>query len=141
MKVIGKRSSERQKIRSSNCLIKDLKERKLKEEDAIDHKRWRKRLRCQTRKFHAADPNGKQLEEEEEYFSELRWGETMAAYTKQQWKKEKSERLRGEREGNQIKFIDLRFERGQAVGFRKKKARCSINCMFLGLVMIWELVE
>ena len=75
-------------------------------------------------------PTGKQLEEEEEYFSELRWEEAMTAYTKQQWKKEKSKKLRGEREG--IKFIDLRFERGQAVGFRKKKARCSINCMFSG---------
>ena len=32
------------------------------------------------------------------------------AYTKpQQWKKEESERLRGERERDQIKFIDLRF--------------------------------
>ena len=42
----------------------------------------------------------------------------MMAYTKpQQWKKEESERLRGE--GDQIKFIDLRFERWQAVGFRK----------------------
>ena len=34
----------------------------------------------------------------------------MVNYTKpKQWKKEESERLRGER--NQIKFIDLRFER------------------------------
>ena len=38
----------------------------------------------------------------------------MVAYTKsQQWKKEESERLRGERD--QIKYIHLRFERGQAV--------------------------
>ena len=36
-------------------------------------------------------------------------------YTKsQQWKKEESERLRGERD--HIKFIDLRLERWQAVG-------------------------
>ena len=36
----------------------------------------------------------------------------MVAYTKpQQWKKEESERLKGERERDQIKFIDLRFER------------------------------
>ena len=36
----------------------------------------------------------------------------MVAYTKPQHrKKEKSEKLRGERD--QIKFIDLRFERGQ----------------------------
>ena len=40
------------------------------------------------------------------------------AYTKhQQRKKEESERLRDEK--NQIDFIDLRFERWQAVRFRK----------------------
>ena len=33
----------------------------------------------------------------------------MADTKPQQWKKEESERLRGE--GNQIKFIDVRFER------------------------------
>ena len=38
------------------------------------------------------------------------------AYTKpQQRKKEASEKLRGE--GDQIKFIDLRFERWQVLGF------------------------
>ena len=38
----------------------------------------------------------------------------MVAYTEpQQWKKEGSERLRGERD--QIKFIDVRVERGQIV--------------------------
>ena len=43
-------------------------------------------------------------------FSELCWGKAMVAYTKrQQWKKEKSERQRGERD--EIKFIDLGFER------------------------------
>ena len=42
----------------------------------------------------------------------------MVAYKKpQQWKKEESERLRGE--GDQIQFIDLRFERWQVVRFRK----------------------
>ena len=42
----------------------------------------------------------------------------MAAYTNpQQWKKKESERLGGERD--QIKFIDLRFERWQTVGLRK----------------------
>ena len=47
----------------------------------------------------------------------------MVAYTKpQQRKKEESERLRGE-EGDQIKFIDLRFERWQVVGFRKGRRR------------------
>ena len=40
----------------------------------------------------------------------------MVAYTKhQQRKKEESERLRGERD--QIKFIDLRFDRWQVVGW------------------------
>ena len=39
----------------------------------------------------------------------------MATYTlPQQWKKEESERLRGE--GDQIKFIHLRLERWQVVG-------------------------
>ena len=43
-------------------------------------------------------------------------------YTKlQQRKKEKRERLRGER--SQIKFIDLRFERWQVVGLRKGRRR------------------
>ena len=42
------------------------------------------------------------------------------AYTKpQQWKKEESKRLRGER--GKIKFIDLRFERGKVVGFRRAR--------------------
>ena len=51
----------------------------------------------------------------------------------QQFKKEESEELRGER--GQIKFIDLRFERGKIVVFweRKKKARHSINCTVLSL--------
>ena len=39
----------------------------------------------------------------------------------QQMKKEESERLRGERD--QIKFIDLRRERWQVVGFRKARRR------------------
>ena len=43
------------------------------------------------------------------FFSELCWGKAMVAYTKpQQRKKEESEQLRGK--GDQIKFIDLRFE-------------------------------
>ena len=46
----------------------------------------------------------------------------MVAYTKpQQWKKEESERLRGE--GDKIKFIDFGFERWQVVGFRKTRRR------------------
>ena len=42
----------------------------------------------------------------------------MMTYTKShQWTKEESERLRGE--GDQIKFIDVRFGRWQIVGLRK----------------------
>ena len=42
----------------------------------------------------------------------------MMAYKKlQQGKKEESERLRGD--GDQIKFVDFRFERWQIVGRRK----------------------
>ena len=44
----------------------------------------------------------------------------MVAYTKpQQMKKEESEKLRGERD--QIKFIDLRFERWQVVRFKQER--------------------
>ena len=46
----------------------------------------------------------------------------MVAYTKpQQRKKEESEKLRGERD--QIKLIDLRFERRQVLRFRKERRR------------------
>ena len=46
----------------------------------------------------------------------------MMAYTKhQQGKKVDSERLKGE--GDQIKFIDLRFESWQVVRFRKARRR------------------
>ena len=46
----------------------------------------------------------------------------MAAYAKpQQRKKEESERLTGERD--QIKLIDVRFERGQFVGFGTGRRR------------------
>ena len=41
----------------------------------------------------------------------------MVAYAKPQRKKEESERLRGQRD--QIKFIDLRFERWQVVGLNE----------------------
>ena len=41
-------------------------------------------------------------------------GKAMVAYTKPQQSKKEIERLRGERD--QIKFIDLRFERWQAAG-------------------------
>ena len=57
----------------------------------------------------------------------------MVAYTRpQQGKKEESERLRGERD--QIKFTDLRFERWQSCRTQEstRKARRSIDCMFLG---------
>ena len=50
----------------------------------------------------------------------------MVAYTKsQQWKKEESERLSGVID--QIKFIDLRFERWQFVGFRKGRRRQDVR--------------
>ena len=54
----------------------------------------------------------------------------------QQRKKEESERRRGERE--QIKFIDLGFERWQVVGLRNATGRQGVpqNSMFLGLMMI-----
>ena len=46
----------------------------------------------------------------------------MVAFTKpQQRKKEESEKLRGERD--QMKFIDLRFEKSQVVGLRKARRR------------------
>ena len=46
----------------------------------------------------------------------------MVAYTKpQQRTKEESEGLRGERD--QIKFIDLGFERWQVLRFRKERRR------------------
>ena len=53
-------------------------------------------------------------------FSGLCCGKAMAAYTKPQHRKRK-ERLRGERD--QIKFIDLRFERWQVLGLRKARRR------------------
>ena len=55
----------------------------------------------------------------------------MVAYTKhEQWKKEENRRLRGE--GNQIKFIDLRFGKWQVsrIRERKKKERRLINYTF-----------
>ena len=55
----------------------------------------------------------------------------MVAYTKpQQRNKEESERLRTE--GDQIKFIDLRFERWQVVGFRKAR-RQDVPLIVLGM--------
>ena len=49
----------------------------------------------------------------------------MVAYTNpQQRKKGESKTLRGER--NQIKFIDLRFERWQVVRFRKPRRKQDI---------------
>ena len=49
-------------------------------------------------------------------------GKAIVAYTKpQQRKKEESERLRGE--GDEIKFVDLRFGRWQVARFRKGRIR------------------
>ena len=57
------------------------------------------------------------------FSSELCWGKAMVAYTmrQQRKKKERCERLRGERD--QIKFIYIRFERWQVVRFRKARGR------------------
>ena len=44
MKMIGKRICGRLKTKWSDCFSKDLKERKLKKEDALDRERWRKEL-------------------------------------------------------------------------------------------------
>ena len=56
-------------------------------------------------------------------FSDLCSGKAMMAYTmpQQRKKKERSERLRGER--GQIKFTDLGLERWQVVRFRKARGR------------------
>ena len=55
-------------------------------------------------------------------FNELCWEKGHGSlYKAQQWKKEDSERLGGE--GNKIKFIDLRFERGHVLGFRKGRRK------------------
>ena len=51
----------------------------------------------------------------------------MACIKPQQRKKEDRERLQGQQ--NKIKFIDLRFERWQVVGFEKARRRQGINCM------------
>ena len=45
----------------------------------------------------------------------------MVAYTEPQQRNKESERIRGE--GDQIKFIDFRFERDQVVGFGKGRKR------------------
>ena len=72
--------------------------------------------------FSATDLVQSSLAKRRIFFSELCWGKAMVAYTKhQQWKKEESESLRGERD--QIKFIDLGFERWQVVRSRKAKGR------------------
>ena len=45
MAMIGKRSQGRQEFRWGDCLKKDLKERKLKEEDAMDRDRQRNTIK------------------------------------------------------------------------------------------------
>ena len=60
------------------------------------------------------------FEKSADFVCELCCGKAMVANAKpQQRKRGESERLRGERD--QIKFIDLSFERCQVVGFRKAK--------------------
>ena len=57
----------------------------------------------------------------------------MVAYAKpQQRKKEEGEKPRGERD--QIKFIDLRFERWQVVGLRKARRRQDVPC----IAYLWD---
>ena len=54
----------------------------------------------------------------------------MATYTKpQQLRELESERLREKRD--KIKFIDLGFERGQAVGFRKASRRQKLHVLWM----------
>ena len=53
-------------------------------------------------------------------------GKAMVAYTRpQQWTKEESKTLRGER--GQIKFIHLGFERWQVVRFRRARRRQDVQ--------------
>ena len=63
-------------------------------------------------------------------WGELCWGKAMVAYTKpQQRKKEGSEMLREGRD--QIKFIDLRFERRQVVRISKgRRMKAYASCLF-----------
>ena len=56
----------------------------------------------------------------------------MAYKRPQQWKKEESDRLRGERD--QIKFIDLGFERWQVVRLRKQEEGNTFHCLTLALI-------
>ena len=56
------------------------------------------------------------------FFGDQCWGKAMVAYTKpQQRKKEKIAMVKEERD--QIKFIDLGFERWQVLRFRKARRR------------------
>ena len=73
-----------------------------------------------TTKLHTV--NSKNLNSwHDEIFIELRWGKAMVAYKKPQQRKKEGQRPRGERD--QIKYIDLRFERWQVVGFKKARRR------------------
>ena len=55
----------------------------------------------------------------------------MVVYTSPQKSKQEEKRTAKRRERDQIKFIDLRFERWQVkIQESKKKARCSINCIY-----------
>ena len=76
------------------------------------------------------------------FFSELCWGKAMVAYTMpQQRNKEESEGLRGERD--QIKFIDVGFERWQFVRFRKARGMQDVhNLLVLGMNdALWDRVR
>ena len=56
VEVTGKRNLGRQKVRWSDCLSKDLKERKLKEEDAIDCERCGKKIMIPDRQISCSLP-------------------------------------------------------------------------------------
>ena len=61
-------------------------------------------------------------------------GESHGGLYKAPTKEERRMQKANRRKRDQIKFIDLRFERWQVVRFRKKVRR-SINCMFLQWMM------
>ena len=52
------------------------------------------------------------------------------AYAKRPKGMKEDDRLTGD--GGEVKFTDLRFERGNVREGRKEKARRSMNCTFLG---------
>ena len=62
---------------------------------------------------------GLQYQHCSDFFSEMRWGKAMVACANPDSGRKKNVRAKLRGEGDNIKFIDLRFERGQVVGFGK----------------------